>query len=128
MKRAARRTFRKNSPGFGAKKMAEMWPGPQAKRRLFYWERARSPKGFLSAFIGTSFGAGLLPYAPGTFGTLVGVPIAIFTADWSLGERLALWGALFVAGTWACKELDEIMGSHDNQNLVMDETVGLGIT
>lgn len=78
--------------------------------------------------IGTSMGAGLFPIAPGTMGTLIGVPLAWWSSTWSMGARLSLWVGLAALGTWACKEFDEIMQSHDNQNLVIDETLGLGIT
>jgi phosphatidylglycerophosphatase A len=35
---------------------------------------------------------------------------------------------LALVGTWACKVFDETMQTGDNQNLVIDEVVGLGIT
>lgn len=97
-------------------------------RRAFYWERIRGPRKMAALFIGTAGGAGLLPFAPGTFGTLVGIPLAYWTSEWDLAARVAFWLALTIAGSWACMVFDETMGSHDNQNLVMDEVVGVGIT
>jgi len=78
--------------------------------------------------LGTALGAGLLPVAPGSFGTLVGVPISYWTNPWPLFPRLILWTALFAAGTWAAKVFDLTMDSKDNQNIVIDEVVGYGIT
>jgi phosphatidylglycerophosphatase A len=78
--------------------------------------------------VGTALGAGLLPLAPGTMGTLIAVPLAYFTAHAHWGIRAALWSVLLAAGIWASKVFDEIMGSKDNQNIVIDEVVGFGIT
>lgn len=61
-------------------------------------------------------------------GTVVGVPIHYFTYDWPIAIRLVLWAALFIAGTWAAAHFDALMETADNQNLVMDETVGFGVT
>ena len=97
-------------------------------RRVLHWDRVRGFKPIAAVAIGTAGGAGLFPVAPGTMGTLVGVPIAYFTASWDLSARLALWISITLAGTWACKEFDELMKSNDNQNLVIDEVAGLGIT
>lgn len=97
-------------------------------RRLLHWDRVRGPKAVSAVAIGTAFGAGLAPVAPGTMGSLVGLPIAYFAAEWTLEAKLALWSAITLAGTWACKEFDELMQSHDNQNLVIDEVVGVGLT
>jgi phosphatidylglycerophosphatase A len=97
-------------------------------RRVLYWERVRGLKNISAVFVGTAGGAGLFPVAPGTMGTLVGMPIAYYTYAWPLAARLMLWTALAALGTWACKEFDTMMGSHDNQNLVIDEVVGVGIT
>lgn len=97
-------------------------------RRVLHWERVRSPKSIAAVFIGTAGGAGLFPIAPGTMGTLVGLPLAYYTTNLALAPRLFFWGLIIVAGTWACKEFDVLMGSHDNQNLVIDEVAGIGIT
>ena len=97
-------------------------------RRVFYKDRLKSPADWTAVFVGTAGGAGLLPVAPGTFGTLVGLPIAYWTGDWELAPRIALWAAITFAGSWACMRIDALMGSHDNQNLVIDEVVGVGIT
>jgi len=97
-------------------------------RRILHWERVRGIKATAAVFIGTAGGAGLFPVAPGTMGTLVGLPIAYYSASWDLSARLTLWTLITLAGTWACKEFDELMNSNDNQNLVIDEVAGMGIT
>jgi phosphatidylglycerophosphatase A len=82
----------------------------------------------LALAAGTSLGAGLIPGAPGTMGACVGLPIAYLTAGWPAPYRVAIWTLLTILGVWAAKVIDERMGSSDNQSIVIDETVGLGIT
>ena len=81
-----------------------------------------------AVFIATAGGAGLLPKAPGTWGTMVGIPIAYFTRDWPLEHRIGLWIAITAIGTWSAQVFDQTMQSTDNQNIVIDEVVGMGIT
>ncbi|MGK5082941.1 phosphatidylglycerophosphatase A [Bdellovibrionota bacterium FG-1] len=100
----------------------------QTPRRLLRWEKVRGPRAILAIATGTALGAGLVPLAPGTAGTLAALPLAYFTNEWPWPLRIALWTALTAAGTWAAKVFDELMGTSDNQNIVMDEVVGLGIT
>jgi phosphatidylglycerophosphatase A len=103
-------------------------PAKTASKRVMRWERLKGPRAFSALLIATALGAGLSPFAPGTMGTLVGVPIVFLSANSSLIARLALWIGLLALGTWAAKSLDEIMGSEDNQSIVIDEVVGFGIS
>ena len=75
-------------------------------------------------FIALSGGLGLIPFAPGTFGTLLALPIF-----WLLGPNLApalyLTGlaAFFMLGIWACNVTERNLGSADHGSMVWDETV-----
>lgn len=69
-----------------------------------------------------------MPLAPGTWGTLVGIPLAYWTTDWDFSMRLCFWITLFALGTWSAKVWDEVHGTSDNQSIVIDEVVGYGIT
>ena len=70
------------------------------------------------------FGAGLAPFAPGTAGTL-----AAWALGWALGAYLppqallALAGALFLAGVWACGVTGRHLGVGDHGAMVWDEIV-----
>jgi phosphatidylglycerophosphatase A len=71
-------------------------------------------------FLALGFGAGLSPWAPGTFGTLVGFPLY-----WLLAGSPLYWAwiALFLAvGVWACDVAGRALGVHDHGGLVWDET------
>jgi phosphatidylglycerophosphatase A len=106
-------------------KVVPHMPNP---RRVIHWEKVRGFRGKLAFWTGTGGGAGLMPFAPGTSGTLVGVPLHYWSADWDLPPRLLLWGLLFAVGVWAAKVIDEQMGSGDHQSIVIDEVVGYGVT
>ncbi len=74
------------------------------------------------------FGAGLSPKAPGTFGTLIAVPIvaAVMTFGWQV--HLAFTLVAFVAGIWICGESAKRLGVHDHRGIVWDEIVGFSVT
>ena len=75
-------------------------------------------------FVALGFGAGLAPFAPGTFGTLVSIPIA-----WALGQfmppLLIAFCAipLFFLGVWACEVTGRDLGAPDHGAMVWDEIV-----
>ncbi|HSQ70013.1 MAG TPA: hypothetical protein VLM41_08000, partial [Steroidobacteraceae bacterium] len=46
------------------------------------------------------FGAGLAPFAPGTFGSLVGLAIALAVAPLGVAALAALTLAVTIAGVW----------------------------
>jgi len=98
------------------------------KNSPFNWEKLRGPRGLTAIIVSTALGAGLFPFAPGTMGTLIAVPLVYFSQDAFWVFRLLLWAALLAIGTWSAKVIDELMGSSDHQNIVIDEVVGFGIT
>ena len=75
-------------------------------------------------FIALGFGSGLVPFAPGTFGTL---------ASWGLYALLALVLPaaviaflaipLFFLGVWACDVTSRDLGAQDHGAIVWDEIV-----
>ena len=73
-------------------------------------------------FIALGFGSGLAPFAPGTFGTLVAIPIAFglraLTGD--LGFALAV-AALFAVGVWSATVTSRDLGASDPGAIVIDE-------
>jgi phosphatidylglycerophosphatase A len=75
-------------------------------------------------FIALGGGAGLAPFAPGTFGTLLAVPLF-----WLAAPRLepllylAALALLFAIGVWACGVTGRALGAPDAGSMVWDETV-----
>ncbi len=79
-------------------------------------------------FFAFGFGAGLSPVAPGTFGTLIAIPIFIgmsHLALWLYGVVTALF---LLAGFWICGRSSMLLGVHDHSGIVWDEIVGYLIT
>lgn len=87
--------------------------------------RAPLPMSEPSMLLATWFGAGLLPKAPGTWGSLAALPFA--WAFWSAGGRSLLVFAtivVFFAGWWAAERFIEASGVADPGAVVIDEVAG----
>ncbi len=73
--------------------------------------------------IATGLGAGFAPFAPGTFGAALAIPIFVLLSHSFWGLTLAL-GALMAAGTWAAGEAERAFRRGDDGRIVIDEVVG----
>lgn len=74
--------------------------------------------------IAFGFGAGLAPAAPGTWGTLLAVPLWWMFSGIGIPLYLLLAAAAFVAGIWICGRASAALGEHDHAGIVIDEVVG----
>ena len=84
--------------------------------------------GTWEGFFAFGFGSGLAPWAPGTFGTLAAVPLAI---GLKLLPAVALWVFLllaFVVGVYLCDVTSKRLGQHDPGGIVWDEMVAYWLT
>jgi phosphatidylglycerophosphatase A len=79
----------------------------------------------LVAFIATGGGSGNLPVAPGTWGSLVALPLAavlaILGGPWLLSLAILL---AFVSGVWASGRYARAIGRGDPGSVVIDEIAG----
>ena len=71
------------------------------------------------------FGTGLSPIAPGTVGSLLGLPLAFFTQDLGLIAQIGIAAAMFVVGIWLCGESSRRLGVPDHSGIVWDEIVAM---
>ncbi|MXN64643.1 phosphatidylglycerophosphatase A [Stappia sp. GBMRC 2046] len=78
--------------------------------------------------IGLSGGAGLAPFWPGTFGALVGLPLAYALQLLPVALVVAALAGLFAVGTWASARVARDRGEEDPQIVVIDETFGAAAT
>ncbi len=70
------------------------------------------------------FGAGLSPIAPGTFGTLIAMPIYLVLTSFSTIIYVLTVAFMFCIGCWASKQTADALGVHDHPGIVIDEIVG----
>lgn len=82
----------------------------------------------MSRMVATFFGAGLLPWAPGTWGSLAALIIG-----WGIERYLGFWPLVvatllsIIIGFWACRtELRDKPGD-DPSEIVIDEVAGMWI-
>ena len=83
----------------------------------------------MSKLIGTFFGVGYLPFAPGTWGTAAALPAAYLL--YLLGGVPALVIAIIAAsllGWWATAEMTRESANHDPSEVVIDEVAGMWLT
>ena len=74
--------------------------------------------------VALGFGVGLVPFAPGTFGTLLGWPIGhLLATGYSGAALLAIVTLFFLVGMWACSITGRHLGVHDHGSMVWDEVV-----
>lgn len=76
-------------------------------------------------FCALGFGSGLAKKAPGTFGTLVGLPLFWFIVDLSFYRQLAIIAALFLVGIYFCEKTGQALGVADHGGIVWDEIVAI---
>lgn len=73
--------------------------------------------------IALGFGAGLVRFAPGTFGTLAAWPLGWLLAGAHPAAAFATIVAAFLLGVWACGVTARHLGVHDHGSMVWDEIV-----
>lgn len=86
--------------------------------------RLRDPVQFLAL----GCGSGLMPWMPGTFGTLAAIPVYLLAARLPLSLYLLLLLLLFGLGIYLCGAAAKAAGVHDHPSIVWDEIVGFLIT
>jgi len=70
------------------------------------------------------FGSGLIPWAPGTAGTLAAVPLYLLLSPLPLGWYLTVLLAMLGIGIWACGKTARELKVHDPSAIVWDEILG----
>lgn len=76
-------------------------------------------------FFAFGFGSGLVPVAPGTAGSVLGVALAWFSLPLAPEWRVGIGLVLFVFGIWLCGASARRMGVHDHPGIVWDEIAAM---
>ena len=79
-------------------------------------------------WIAFGFGAGLAPWAPGTVGTLVAIPLYLALVLLPPLSYLLALAFLILIGLWACGKTAAEVGGGDPSAIVWDEILGFLLT
>jgi phosphatidylglycerophosphatase A len=79
----------------------------------------------IAYILGTWFGCGYVPYAPGTAGTLGAIPLYLLLRPHGIYAVLGAALVLTVVGIWAADIVAKDSGLKDPQLVVIDEVAGV---
>ena len=79
-------------------------------------------------FIAFGFGSGLMPSMPGTWGTLVAIPLYYLMSDMTSNLYLLTTVAAFILGVFVSERVSKDLGVQDYKGIVWDEVVGYLLT
>jgi phosphatidylglycerophosphatase A len=81
-----------------------------------------------SHFLAFGFGSGAAPVAPGTFGTLVAIPIYYYLVSYGQVVLLGVTVLGLLYGIFLCDRVSKDIGVHDHGGIVWDEIIGYMVT
>jgi phosphatidylglycerophosphatase A len=76
-------------------------------------------------FLALGFGSGLAPFAPGTFGSIVGLVLGWLALQLGFVAAVVLTLVALAAGFWICGESARRLGVHDHPAIVWDEVAAM---
>lgn len=76
-------------------------------------------------FFALGFGSGLAKKAPGTFGTVAGLPLFWLIHHYTITIQLIVISLLFLAGIYFCDKTGQALGVSDHGSIVWDEIVAI---
>lgn len=79
-------------------------------------------------FLALGAGSGLAPWAPGTFGSMVGVGLYVLAAPFGMPACALLLALICVVGVPVCGRTARALGVHDHPAIVWDEVAGMFLT
>lgn len=82
----------------------------------------------VAVFVATGFGAGFVPVAPGTAGTLVAIPLHLALARLEPWLQVLSTLAFVVLAVHAANRAHHFFGASDDQRIVSDEIAGYLVT
>lgn len=82
----------------------------------------------LALLLASNCGLGYAPVAPGTFGTLAGIPAFWLLAGLAPAGYLLAWAALTTVAVWAAGAAGRHYGVADDGRIVIDELSGYLVT
>lgn len=78
----------------------------------------------LADLLGTWFGCGLVPLAPGTVGSFGAIPLHLLLRRTSPAVHIGAIAAVTALGVWSAGSIARRQGQEDPQIVVIDEVIG----
>lgn len=79
-------------------------------------------------FFAFGFGSGALPFAPGTFGTLLAIPFYLMLSGLPLIPYLIFTVLFIMASVYSCERVSQDIHLHDHPGMCIDEFAGFFVT
>jgi phosphatidylglycerophosphatase A len=79
-------------------------------------------------FIAFGFGSGTIPFAPGTFGTLITIPFYLALRPLNDVHYFIVTTVIVIACMLVCEKVSRDVGIHDHQGMCLDEVAGFLVT
>lgn len=79
-------------------------------------------------FVAFGFGSGAMPFAPGTFGTLMAIPFYLLLQPLSLYAYLITVLGFIIISSWICQYVSRKIAVHDHPGMCLDEFAGFFVT
>jgi len=81
-----------------------------------------------AVFLATGFYVGNIPFAPGTFGSLIGLPFCYLLAEIQLGAAIIATLLLIGLAIWISNAAERTLKRKDPGCIVVDEMAGMAVT
>ena len=78
--------------------------------------------------LATGFSVGRIPLAPGTYGSLLGIPICLVLAEIGLAVMVAATVAFVLFAVWIAGKAERLIRIKDAPCIVIDEMAGITVT
>lgn len=79
-------------------------------------------------FLALGFGSGLIPFMPGTFGSLAALPLLLLSANAPVWSFIGFTVIASLVGIYLCGKTADDMQVHDHGSIVWDEIAGMFVT
>lgn len=79
-------------------------------------------------FIAFGLGSGTMPFAPGTFGTLLAIPFYLLLRPLPLSAYLVFVVAFIIFSSWLSDRISREIHEHDHPGMCIDEFAGFFVT
>jgi len=82
----------------------------------------------VAVFLATGFYIGNIPYAPGTFGSLIGLPLCFVLAGLELLPTILCTAAFILLAVWIADRAEKALNKKDPGCIVVDEIAGMVVS